>query len=224
MGQKVNPIGLRVGITQGWQSTWYAEKAEFARFLLADAQLRRYIFKKYPSYGIARVSIERKSEKSVKITVFTSKPGIIIGRAGADVDALRLDLERIEKRPVFVSVKEVKDFATNAKLISDTIAQQLEKRVSFRRAVSQAVQRARRMGAKGVKVMIAGRLGGAEMSRVEWQKDGRIPLHTLRAEIDYGFSEANTAFGKIGVKTWVFRGEVLPEAKRKVAAAVAAQS
>lgn len=214
MGQKVNPIGLRVGITQGWQSNWYAEGRDYADFLNADIQLRKYIFKKYPNFGISRVYIERKSEKSVKVTVYTSKPGIIIGRAGSDVDILRKELEKIEKRPVFVSVKEVKDFATNAKLIADTLAQQLEKRVSFRRAMSQAVMRARRMGAKGVKVMVAGRLGGAEMSRTEWNKDGRIPLHTLRADIDYGFSEACTTFGKIGCKAWVFKGEILPEAKK----------
>lgn len=214
MGQKVNPIGLRVGITQGWSSNWYAEGHDYADFLNADIELRKYIFKKYPNYGISRVYIERKSEKSVKVTVYTSKPGIIIGRAGSDVDLLRKELEKIEKRPVFVSVKEVKDFATNAKLIADTIAMQLEKRVSFRRAMSQAVLRARRMGAQGVKVMVSGRLGGAEMSRTEWNKDGRIPLHTLRADIDYGFSEANTTFGKIGVKAWVFKGEILPEAKK----------
>jgi len=199
VGQKVNPIGLRVGITQGWQSNWYAEKGDFSKFLLADVRLRKHIFKKYPNYGISRVYIERKSEKSVKVTIYTSKPGIIIGRAGQDVDQLRKDLEKIEKRPVFVSVKEIKEFATNAKLIADTIAMQLEKRISFRRAMSQAVQRARRMGAKGVKVMVAGRLGGAEMSRTQWEKDGRIPLHT-QAHMERVAVEARTlvAFRDVG--------------------------
>lgn len=211
MGQKVNPTGFRVGITQGWRSNWYAEKARFSEFLLADAKLRRYLGKKFPNHGIAKISIERKTDKAVKLTIHTSKPGIIIGRAGADVENLRRDLEKIEGRQVFVNIKEIKEFATNARLIAENVAQQLERRYSFRRAMSQAILRARRMGCKGVKVRVSGRLGGAEMSRTEWEKDGRVPLHTLRADIDYGTAEAKTSFGVIGVKAWVFKGEILPE-------------
>lgn len=211
MGQKVHPIGFRLGITQGWRSNWYAEKRRYSEFLLADWKIRDYLQRKYPSHGIAKVSIERKTDKAVKVTIHTSKPGIIIGRAGQDVERLRRELERIESRQVFVNIKEIKDFATNAKLIAENVAQQLEKRFSFRRAMSQAILRARRMGCKGIKVMVAGRLGGAEMSRTEWDKDGRVPLHTLRADVDFGIAEAKTTFGKIGVKAWVFKGEVLPE-------------
>ncbi|MBI2944705.1 MAG: 30S ribosomal protein S3 [Candidatus Wallbacteria bacterium] len=246
MGQKVNPIGLRVGINRGWNSNWYAEK-NYSDFLLADVKLRNAIHefvrrkfakdlarkkgerpgreqktnKRLEESGVSNVYIERKTDKSVKITIFTAKPGIIIGRGGADVEQLRRELEGMEYKQVFLNVKEVKDFATNAKLVSESIAFQLEKRISFRRAIKQAITRARKMGVKGIKVMVAGRLGGAEMSRVEWNKEGRVPLHTLRADIDYGFSEAHTTFGKIGVKTWVFRGEVLPELKKVPAQAAA---
>ncbi len=214
MGQKVHPIGFRLGIIKGWRSNWYAEKNKFAEYVVADYRIRDYINKKYPKHGIAKINIERKTDKSVKVTIHTSKPGVIIGRAGQDVEKLRRELERLEKKQVFVNIKEVKDFATNARLIAEAVAQQLEKRYSFRKAMSQAVLRARRMGCRGIKVCVAGRLGGAEMSRTEWEKDGRVPLHTLRADIDYGFAEADTAFGKIGVKVWVFKGEVLPEKKK----------
>lgn len=243
MGQKVNPIGLRVGINRGWSSNWYAEK-QYSEFLLADVKLRQQILdfvarkfakdlarkkgerarreqkvlKRLEESGISSIYIERKTDKSVKVTIFTAKPGIIIGRGGADVEQLRRELEDTENKQVFLNVKEVKDFATNAKLVSESIAFQLEKRISFRRAIKQSITRARKMGVKGIKVMVAGRLGGAEMSRVEWSKEGRVPLHTLRADIDYGFAEAHTTYGKIGVKTWVFRGEVLPEMKGRPAA------
>ena len=213
MGQKVNPTGFRVGIIQGWRSNWYAEKSKFSDFLYADWKIRNFLDKKYPNHGIAKISIERKTDKAVKLTVHTSKPGIIIGRAGQDVERLRRELERVEHKQVFVNIKEIKDFATNAKLIAENVAQQLERRYSFRRAMSQAILRARRMGCKGIKIRVAGRLGGAEMSRTEWEKDGRVPLHTLRADVDYGFAEAKTTFGVIGVKAWVFKGEVLPERK-----------
>jgi len=214
VGQKVNPTGFRVGITQGWRSNWYAEKGKFADFLLADHKIRSFLDRKYPNHGIAKVSIERKTDKAVKLTIHTSKPGIIIGRAGQDVERLRRELERVEGRQVFVNIKEIKDFATNAKLIAENVAQQLERRYSFRRAMSQAILRARRMGCKGIKVRVSGRLGGAEMSRTEWEKDGRVPLHTLRADVDYGFAQAKTSFGVIGVKAWVFKGEILPERKQ----------
>ncbi len=240
MGQKVNPIGFRVGVIRGWNSTWYAEKG-FSDFLLADVAIRKRVHdfvkrkfekdlarkkgdrgrrpdkksaKRLEESGISSIFIERKTDKSVKVSIFTAKPGIIIGRGGSDVEALRRELETMEKKQVFLNVKEVKDFATNARLVAESIAFQLEKRIAFRRAIKQAITRARKMGVKGIKVMVAGRLGGGEMSRVEWNKEGRVPLHTLRADIDYGFAEARTNFGTIGVKTWVFRGEVLPEAKK----------
>jgi small subunit ribosomal protein S3 len=211
MGQKVNPTGFRVGVIQGWGSKWYAEKSKFADFLYADWKIRNFINKRYPNHGISKVSIERKTDKAVKLTIFSAKPGVIIGQGGQDVEKLRDALERVEGRQVFVNVKEVKEFATNAKLIAETVAQLLERRQSFRRAMGQAIIRARRMGCEGIKVRVSGRLGGAEMSRVEWAKEGRVPLHTIRADIDYGTAEANTAFGIIGVKAWVFNGEVYPE-------------
>jgi len=212
VGQKVNPIGLRVGITHGWQSNWYARKGQFAEFLNSDLKLRKYIREKFHNHGIVRVYIERKTEKSVKATIYTAKPGILIGRGGTEVEVLRRNLEKIEKRQVFVNIKEVKDYATNAMLVAEGIAFQLEKRISFRRAIKQAITRAMKAkNIKGIKVMVSGRLGGAEMSRREWAKEGRIPLHTLRADIDYGFCEARTSFGVIGCKVWVFRGEILPE-------------
>ncbi len=214
MGNKVNPIGLRLGITQTACSNWYAEK-EFADFLIGDVKLREYLFKKYKHQGIARVYIERTSDKSVKVTIHTARPGIIIGRGGMEVEKLRAQLEKIEGRQVFINIKEIKDYATNAKLIADGIAMQLERRVAFRRAVSQAIQRARKMGCKGIKVRISGRLGGHEMSRALWEKEGRVPLHTLRADIDYGTSLAATSYGSLGVKVWIFRGEILPDAKKK---------
>ena len=239
MGHKVNPIGLRVGIVRGWSSNWYAEK-NYSDFLLADVRLRQMVndfvkrkfekdlarkkgdrarrdiksTKRIEESGISSVYIERKTDKAVKVTVFTAKPGIIIGRGGSDVEALRRELEAAENKQVFLNVKEVKDFATNARLVAESIAFQLEKRISFRRAIKQSITRARKMGVKGIKVMVSGRLGGAEMSRVEWSKEGRVPLHTLRADIDYGFAEAATNFGRLGVKTWVFRGEVHPELKK----------
>ncbi len=213
MGQKVHPIGFRLGITQTWRSNWYAEKGRYADFLYSDWKIRDYLKRKYPNHGVSKVSIERKTDKAVKLTIHTSKPGIIIGRAGTDVERLRRELERIEGKQVFVNIKEIKDFATNAMLVAEGVAQQLERRYSFRRAMGQAILRARRMGCKGIKVKVAGRLGGAEMSRTEWDKDGRVPLHTLRADVDYGFAQARTTFGVIGVKTWIFKGEIMPERK-----------
>lgn len=218
MGHKVNPIGLRLGITTSACSNWYAER-EFKDFLIADVALREYLFKKYKHQGISRVYIERTSDKAVKITIHTARPGIIIGRGGMEVEKLRADLERREGRQIFINIKEIKEYATNAKLIADGIAMQLERRVAFRRAVNQAIQRARKMGAKGIKVRIAGRLGGHEMARALWEKDGRVPLHTLRADIEYGTTEARTSYGTIGVKVWIFKGEILPEGKRVAAQA-----
>lgn len=218
MGQKVHPIGFRIGVILGWNATWFAKKRQLPEFLAADLKLRKYIKAKFPDHGIVRVYIERKTEKSVRLTIYTAKPGILIGRAGTEVENLRKILEKIEGRQVFVNIKEVKDYATNAQLVAEGLAFQLEKRVSFRRAIKQSITRAMKMKTiKGIKVMVSGRLGGAEMSRREWARDGRIPLHTLRAEIDYGFAEAKTTFGVIGCKVWCFKGEIIPERQRNVA-------
>ena len=215
MGQKVNPIGIRVGITIGWNSNWFAKKKQFAEFLNADLKLRKFIREKFHNHGIVRVYIERKTEKSVKATIYTAKPGILIGRGGTEVEVLRRKLEKIEGRQVFVNIKEVKDYATNAMLVAEGVGFQLEKRISFRRAIKQAITRAMKMKSiKGIKVMVSGRLGGAEMSRREWAKEGRVPLRTLRADIDYGFYEAKTPYGMIGCKVWVFKGEIIPERQR----------
>ncbi len=213
MGQKVNPIGLRLGITQSASSTWYADKKHYSDYLLEDDRIRRFLTKTYRHQGIAKINIERTSEKAIKVTIHTARPGIIIGRGGLEVEKLRAKLEKIAGRQVFINIKEIKEYATNAKLIAEGVAMQLERRVAFRRAVSQAVQRARKMGSKGVKVRISGRLGGHEMSRALWERDGRVPLHTLRADVDYGLCEAHTSYGTLGVKVWVFRGEVIPERK-----------
>lgn len=214
MGQKVNPIGIRVGITTGWNSNWFAKKKQFAEFLNADLKLRKFIREKFHNHGIVRVYIERKTEKSVKATIYTAKPGILIGRGGTEVEVLRRKLEKIEGRQVFVNIKEVKDYATNAALVAEGIAFQLIKRISFRRAIKQSISRAMKMKSiKGIKVAVAGRLGGAEMSRREWAKDGRIPLHTLRADIDFAKCTAKTTYGTLGIKVWVFKGEILPEKK-----------
>lgn len=214
MGQKVNPIGFRVGITHGWQSNWFARKKQFADFLHSDIRLRDFIDKQFTQHGITRVYIERKTEKSVKVTIYTAKPGILIGKGGTEVEVLRRKLEKLEKRQVFVNIKEVKDYATNAALVAEGIAFQLIKRISFRRAIKQSISRAMKMKSiKGIKVAVAGRLGGAEMSRREWAKDGRIPLHTLRADIDFAKCTAKTTYGTLGIKVWVFKGEILPEKK-----------
>jgi small subunit ribosomal protein S3 len=220
MGQKVNPIGLRLGITQSASSNWYADRKSFSEFLLGDCRLRNYLNKTYKHQGISKVYIERTSDKAVKVTIHTARPGIIIGRGGLEVEKLRAKLEKIEGRQVFINIKEIKEYATNAKLIADGVAMQLERRVAFRRAVSQAIQRARKMGIKGIKIRISGRLGGHEMARALWEREGRVPLHTLRADIDFGTSEASTSYGQIGVKVWVFRGEIMPEAKKKPGAPV----
>jgi len=216
VGQKVNPIGIRVGITHGWQSTWFAGKKQFPEFLEADIKLRAFIEKEFTQHGITRVYIERKTEKAVKVTVYTAKPGILIGKGGTEVEVLRRRLEKLEKRQVFVNIKEVKDYSTNAFLVAENICFQLQKRISFRRAIKQSISRAMKMKSiKGIKVAVAGRLGGAEMSRREWAKDGRIPLHTLRADIDYARCTAKTTYGTLGVKVWVFKGEILPEKRRE---------
>jgi len=207
MGQKVNPIGLRVGIIEDWRSKWFADK-NYAKWLQEDLEIRKYIRVKLKATGISRVEIERAASK-VKVSVHTAKPGIIIGKKGAGVETLRNELQKLTTSNVLLNIVEVRKAELDAQLVAENVAQQLERRVSFRRAMKKAVSTTMRFGAKGIRINAAGRLGGAEMSRREWYLEGRVPLHTLRANIDYGFAEARTTYGIIGVKVWIFKGEVL---------------
>jgi len=208
MGQKVSPIGFRVGITRPWDSRWYAEK-DYQRFLHEDIQIRRFLKEKLAPAGVSRIRIERAANKA-KVYIHAAKPGMIIDKKAVRLDSLRLELQKLVKTAAFLNVTEVRKVDTDAQLVAENIATQLEKRVSFRRAMKKAITQSRKAGAKGVKVMCAGRLGGAEMSRTEWYREGRVPLHTLRADVDYGFAEAKTTYGVIGVKVWIFKGEILP--------------
>lgn len=208
MGQKVNPIGFRVGITRPWESKWYAER-DYQRFLHEDVQIRRFVRERFSSAGISRIRIERAANKA-KVFIHAAKPGMIIDKKARGLDNLRGDLQRLVQTEVFLNVHEVRKVETDAQFVAESIASQLEKRVSFRRAMKKAVTQSRKAGAKGVKIMCAGRLGGAEMSRTEWYREGRVPLHTLRADVDYGFAEAKTTYGVIGVKVWIFKRDILP--------------
>lgn len=208
MGQKVNPHGLRVGIIKDWDTKWYAEK-EFANYLVEDVKIRKFIKKKLYSSGISKIAIERTAER-VKITVFTAKPGIVIGRNGQAIEELKGQVQKLTKHKVAINIEEIKRPELDAQLVAENIAQQLENRVTFRRAMKQAMGRTMKFGAKGIKTAVSGRLGGADMARGESYHEGTIPLQTLRADIDYGFAEANTTYGKIGVKAWIYHGEVLP--------------
>ncbi len=216
MGQKVNPIGFRVGITRGWESVWYAEDKDFGSQLREDIQMRRFIKEKIKHAGVSRIIIERPAGK-VKVTVHTARPGVIIGRKGSEIEALRQALMRQFGQEVQVYIVEIKRPEAEAQLVAENIAFQLERRVAFRRAMKRAVQGAMRMGAKGVRINCSGRLGGADIARMEWYREGRVPLHTLRADIDYGVAEANTTYGIIGVKVWVFNGEKLGESEAEAA-------
>lgn len=207
MGQKVHPKGLRLGIIRDWDARWYANKKNFPDQLAEDTLIRRHIKRNQFQAGIARVEIERAANR-LKVFIHTAKPGIVIGKGGTGVDRLRQQLELATKRQVHINIVEIKTPDADAQLVAESIAAQLEKRVAFKRAMKQAVQRAMRQGAKGIKVMTSGRLGGAEMHRREWYWEGTVPLHTLRADIEYGFTEAHTTYGQIGVKVWVYRGEV----------------
>jgi small subunit ribosomal protein S3 len=207
MGQKVHPIGFRVGITAGWDSKWFAER-DYGRYLAEDMRIRAHVKKMLNSAGVSRVLIERAANKA-KVYVHAAKPGIILGKRATGLDALRAELQKLTATEVYVNIIEVRKVETEAILVAENIAQQLVKRVSFRRAMKKAITQARRAGAKGIKVMCSGRLGGAEMSRREWYREGRVPLHTLRADIDYGLAEAATTYGIIGVKVWIFKGEKL---------------
>ncbi len=213
MGQKVNPHGMRVGVIQSWDAQWYANKKDFAKFILEDHKIREFIKKKYYAYGVSKVTIERAQDKIV-INVFTSKPGMIIGQKGAGVEALKKELVAlVKKNGVHVNVMEVKRPDMDAVLVAESVAQALEKRSSYRRTMKQAMSRVMRSGAKGVKITVSGRLDGAEIAKSESYHDGSIPLQTVRADIDYGTAEAHTTFGIIGIKVWVYKGEVLPAKK-----------
>jgi len=213
MGQKVHPHGLRVGVIKDWDAKWYADKKNFADNLVEDNKVREFVKKKTAAAGVSRIQIERAA-KRVKLNIHTAKPGMIIGRGGSGIDALKAEIVKmVGEKNVLINIVEVKTAESDAQLMAESIAQQLEKRISFRRAMKQTIQRAMKTGVKGVKTACAGRLGGAEIARTESYHEGTIPLQTLRADIDYGFAEADTTYGKIGVKVWVYKGEVLPTKK-----------
>ncbi|WP_297405018.1 30S ribosomal protein S3 [uncultured Cetobacterium sp.] len=213
MGQKVDPRGLRLGITRTWESIWYADKKEYAKFFHEDIKIREMIKKNYFHAGISKVKIERTSPSHVVVLIYTAKAGIIIGRKGSEIESLRAKLEALTGRKVTVKVQEVKEFNKDATLVAENIATSIEKRVAFKRAIGQAVMRAMKAGAKGIKVMVSGRLNGAEIARSEWVVEGKVPLHTLRADIDYATATAHTTYGALGIKVWIFHGEVLPTKK-----------
>ncbi|MFZ5641742.1 MAG: 30S ribosomal protein S3 [Bacillota bacterium] len=215
MGQKVHPKGLRIGIIKDWDAKWYAEK-DYSDLLLEDIKLREYIKKRLYAAGISKVEIERAASR-IKISIHTAKPGIVIGRGGSEVEALRKELEKRTGKHVNINIVEVKVPELDAQLVAENVAAQLVRRIAFRRAMKQTVARSMRMGAQGIKISCSGRLAGAEIARTEWYNEGKVPLHTLRADIDYGFAEADTTYGKIGVKCWIYKGEVLPEAKTATA-------
>ncbi len=209
MGQKVNPHGLRVGVIKDWDSRWYAEK-DFADFLVEDHEIREFLKKKLYNAGISKIEIERASDR-VKVIIFTAKPGVIIGKGGQDIEKLKADLAKLTDKKLVVDIKEVKRPDREAQLVAENIAQQLENRVSFRRAMKSTMGRTLKAGALGIKTAVSGRLGGADIARTEFYSEGTIPLQTLRADIDYGFAEADTTYGKLGVKVWIYKGEVLPK-------------
>lgn len=208
MGQKVNPHGLRVGVIKDWDSKWYAE-ADFADNLVEDYNIRTYLKKKLYSAGISKIEIERASDR-LKVIIFTAKPGLVIGKGGTEIENLKTQVQKITDKKLVLDIKEIKRPDKDAQLVAENIATQLENRISFRRAMKSSMQRTMRSGAKGIKTAVAGRLGGADMARTEFYSEGTIPLQTLRADIQYGFAEANTTFGKVGVKVWIYEGEVLP--------------
>lgn len=209
MGQKVSPHGLRVGVIKDWDSKWYANKDNFAAFIAEDNKIRNFIKKTLYGAGIAKIVIERAAENKLRITVLTARPGMVIGRSGAGIDDLKKKLEKITKKEIAISIEEVRRSELDAQLTAESIADALEHRVSFRRAMKQAIGRTMKAGSKGIKVMVSGRLNGAEIARSEKYSEGNVPLHTLRADIDYGFAEADTTYGKIGVKVWINHGEIL---------------
>ena len=214
MGQKVNPHGLRVGVIKGWDSNWYAAGKDFADNIEEDHKIRTYLKKRLYDSGVSHITIERASDR-VKVTVFTAKPGMVIGKGGAEIEALKADVQKLTKKKLLIDVKEIKRPDKEAQLVAENIAKQLEDRVGYRRAVKSNMGRALKSGALGIKCSVGGRLGGADIARTEFYSEGTIPLQTLRADIDYGFAEADTTYGKVGVKVWIYKGEVLPTKKNK---------
>ena len=214
MGQKVHPTGVRVGIIKDWNSKWYADSKNFSDYLVEDQKIRKFLKKKLYLAGISKIEIERTA-KSVKVNLHTAKPGIVIGKGGAGVETVKTELVKLIGKEVNLNIVEVKNADLDAQLVAENIAGQLERRISFRRAMKQCMQKTMKAGALGIKTSVSGRLGGADMARTEFYKEGTIPLQTLRADIDYGFFEANTTYGKIGVKVWIYKGEILPEKNKK---------
>lgn len=213
MGQKVHPYGFRLGVIKNWRSRWYSEK-EYAANLQEDLRIRTYVKNRLIHAGVSAVEIERKSSR-VHVIIHTARPGIVIGKKGAEIENLKKDLQKFAKKEVSITIQEIRRPETDAQLTAENVAMQLERRIAFRRAMKKTVLSSMKLGAKGIKIHVAGRLGGAEMARSEWYREGRVPLHTLRADIDYGFAEANTTYGKIGVKVWIYKGEVLPSSSRE---------
>ena len=219
MGQKVNPIGLRLGINKGWSSKWFAEK-KYGDLVHQDIKLRKFLKKKFYHAGISKIEIERAADKA-KVNIHAARPGIIIGKKGSEIEKLKKDLDGMTGGETIINIMEVRKPEIDAQLVAENVALQLERRIAFRRAMKKSVTSALKFGAKGIRITCSGRLGGAEMSRTEWYREGKVPLHTLRADIDYGFAEAHTTYGKIGVKTWVYKGEILPTKRREPSAATA---
>lgn len=213
MGQKVHPKGFRIGIIRDWDSNWYADR-DYADLLHEDVKIRKMIKERFYTAGISKVEIQRTGNR-VRVTIHTAKPGIVIGRGGMEVEKLKQDLIKLTEKNININIQEIRKPELDAQIVAENVAQQLEKRISFRRAMKQSVSRTMRVGGIGMKIAISGRLGGAEIARTEWYAEGKVPLHTLRADIDYGFAEANTTYGKIGIKVWINRGEVIPEAKNR---------
>ena len=208
MGQKINPVGLRLGINRTWDSRWFADGTDYGRLLHQDIKVRRELKKRLYQAGVSRIIIERPHKKC-RITIYAARPGVIIGKKGADIEKLKSDISKITEGEIHLNIVEIRKPEADAQLVAENIAQQLERRIAFRRAMKRSMQSAMRLGAKGVRINVSGRLGGAEIARMEWYREGRVPLHTLKGDIDYGFSEAKTTYGVIGVKVWVFKGEVL---------------
>jgi len=213
VGQKVHPKGFRIGIIRTWDSNWYADR-DYSDLLHEDYKVRKLVKERFYAAGISKVEIQRTGNR-VRVTIHTAKPGIVIGRGGSEVEKLKIELAKLTSKNININIQEIKRPELDAQIVAENVAQQLEKRISFRRAMKQTVQRTMRVGGLGMKIAISGRLGGAEIARTEWYSEGKVPLHTLRADIDYGFAEANTTYGKIGIKVWINRGEIAPEAKQR---------
>ena len=214
MGQKVNPIGFRVGINRGWDSVWFAKKREYGKILIEDYKIRDYIKNNVSNSGVSKVQIERTSKKCI-VTIYTSRPGFVIGKKGSDIEKIKKNLGKFSKQELSLNIKEVKKPELNSFLVADNIAQQLVKRIAYRRTMKRAIQSALRLGAKGIRVCISGRLGGNEIARSEWQREGSVPLHTLRADVDYAEAEALTTYGIIGIKVWIYKGEIFKKEQKK---------